>query len=64
MDVNSVDLKSPEYIELEQRYSEKENQLNNMEERLSKVEDLFNNMDNMSDEDLLKLFSKRKGGIG
>lgn len=63
LDVNSIDLKSPEYIELEHKYNEKENQLNNMEERLSNVEKLLHYVDNMTDEELLNIFSKRKKGI-
>lgn len=62
MDVNNIDLKSPEYLELEQKYNEKEDQLSNMEERLSKVENIFSNIDKLSDEELLNIFSKRKGG--
>lgn len=59
LDVNNINIKSPEYLELEQKYNEKEDQFQNMEERLSKVEKLFSNVEDMSDEDILKLFSKR-----
>ena len=59
LDVNNMDIKSPEYVELEQKYNEKESQFNNMEERLSRMEKMFGNVDQMSDEEILKLFSKR-----
>lgn len=60
MDVTNIDIKSQEYLELEQKYQEKEDIVKDMEERLSKVENIFHNIDNMSDEDLLNIFSKRK----
>ena len=60
LDVNSLEIKSPEYIELEQKYNEKEEQVNNMEERLSKVEEIFNQVNNLSDDEILGLFAKKK----
>lgn len=60
LDVNSLEIKSPEYIELEQKYNEKEEQVNNMEERLSKVEEIFNQVNNLSDDEILNLFAKKK----
>ena len=60
LDVNSLEIKSPEYIELEQKYNEKEKQVNNMEERLSKVEEIFNQVNNLSDDEILGLFAKKK----
>ena len=62
LDVNSLEIKSPEYIELEQKYNEKEEQVNNMEERLSKVEEIFNQVNNLSDDEILGLFEKKKQG--
>lgn len=62
LDVNSLEIKSPEYIELEQKYNEKEKQVNNMEERLSKVEEIFNQVNNLSDDEILNLFAKKKQG--
>lgn len=62
LDVNSLEIKSPEYIELEQKYNEKEEQVNNMEERLSKVEEIFNQVNNLSDDEILNLFAKKKQG--
>ena len=62
LDVNSLEIKSPEYIELEQKYNEKEEQFNNMEERLSKVERLFDNVNSMSDDEILNLFAKKERG--
>lgn len=59
LDVNNIDIKSPEYLELESKVQNKDDAINNMEERLSKVEKLFSNVEDMSDEDILKLFSKR-----
>ena len=59
LDVNSLEIKSPEYIELEQKYNEKEEQVNNMEERLSKVEEIFNQVNNLSDDEILNLFTKK-----
>lgn len=61
LDVNSLEIKSPEYIELEQKYNEKEEQFNNMEERLSKVERLFDNVNSMSDDEILSLFANKRG---
>lgn len=60
LDVNSLEIKSPEYIELEQKYNEKEEQVNNMEERLSKVEEIFNQVNNLSDDEILSLFANKK----
>lgn len=60
LDVNNINIKSPEYLELEQKYNEKEDQFQNMEERLSKVEKMFSNVDNLSDEEILNIFSGRK----
>ena len=60
LDVNSLEIKSPEYIELEQKYNEKEEQVNNMEERLSKVEEIFNQVNNLSDDEILNLFAKKE----
>lgn len=62
LDVNSLEIKSPEYIELEQKYNEKEKQVNNMEERLSKVEEIFNQVNNLSDDEILNLFAKKERG--
>ena len=62
LDVNSLEIKSPEYIELEQKYNEKEEQVNNMEERLSKVEEIFNQVNTLSDDEILNLFAKKKQG--
>ncbi len=59
LDVNNIDFKSPEYLELEQKYNEKESQFNNMEERLSRMEKMLGNVDQMSDDEILSLFSKR-----
>ena len=59
LDVNSLEIKSPEYIELEQKYNEKEEQVNNMEERLSKVEEIFNQVNNLSDDEILNIFTKK-----
>ena len=58
--VNILDFKAPEYKRLEEEIREKDNLVNNMEERLSNVEKVFDNIDNMSDDELLKLFAKRK----
>lgn len=60
LDVNQLDIKSPEYISLETELKEKDNALEDMNNRLSKVESLFNNVDKMSDDEILKLFAKRK----
>ena len=46
---------------LETELKEKEDMSNNLEDRLSKIEKVFNNIDNLSDEELLNIFS-RKGG--
>ena len=59
LDVNNIDIKSPEYLELEQKYHEKEDQFQNMEERLSNVEKMFSNVDKLSDDEILNLFSRR-----
>ena len=45
---------------LKEKYNEKEVEVNQMNERLSKIEKLFEHMDNMSDDELLSLFEKRK----
>lgn len=59
-DVNNIDIKSQEYLELEQKYVEKEEMINDMEQRLSNVEKIFVDVDNMSDDEILNLFAKRK----
>ena len=58
--VNILDFKAPEYQRLEAEVKEKNEIVNNMEERLSKVEKIFSNVDSMSDDDIFKLFAKRK----
>ena len=58
--MNNINIKSPEYLELEQKYHEKEDKINNMEERLSNVEKMFANVDELSDDEILSLFSRRK----
>ena len=45
---------------LREKYEEKEGHVDDMEERLSSIEKLFTDVDNMSDEELLTLFSKRR----
>lgn len=60
LDVNNLDIKSQEYLELEQKYHEKEDQFKNMEERLSNVEKMFASVDKLSDDEILNLFSRRK----
>ena len=60
LDVNNMDIKSPEYVELEQKYNEKKSQFNNMEERLSRMEKMFSGVDQMSDDEILSLFANKK----
>ena len=45
---------------LKEKYNKKEVEVNQMNERLSKIEKLFEHMDNMTDDELLSLFEKRK----
>lgn len=45
---------------LENELQEKESKSNNLEDRLSKIEKLFSDVDEMTDEELLNIFSKRK----
>ncbi|MBQ2613496.1 MAG: site-specific integrase [Methanobrevibacter sp.] len=59
LDVNNMDIKSPEYVELEQKYNEKESQFNDMEERLSRMEKMFSNVDQLNDDEILNLFSNK-----
>ncbi|MBQ2832580.1 hypothetical protein [Methanobrevibacter sp.] len=46
--------------ELESKVQNKDDAINNMEERLSNVEKMFANVDELSDEDILSLFARRK----
>ena len=46
--------------ELTEQYSEKEAKVNDMEERLSNVEKIFNNVDQLTDDEILSLFAKKK----
>lgn len=62
LDVNNLDIKSQEYIELETKYNKKEEQFKNMEERLSNVEKVFRDIDQLSDDEILSLFAKKKRG--
>ena len=45
---------------LQEEVKQKEKQSHNIEERLSKMERLFNSVDQMSDEEVLSLFAKRR----
>ena len=45
---------------LENELKEKEDISNNLEDRLSKIEKLFSDVDDMTDEELLSIFSRRK----
>lgn len=58
--VNVLDFKAPEYRRLEEEVREKNLIVNNMEERLSNVEKIFKNVDELSDDEILKLFARRK----
>lgn len=60
LDVNNLDIKSADYLELERKYNEKESQFNNMEERLSRMEKMFSGVDQMSDDEILSLFANKK----
>ena len=62
LDVNNLEIKSPEYAQLETELQEKNNALEDMNTRLSKVESLFANIDELSDDELLGLFANRNGG--
>lgn len=42
MDINNINLKSPEYIQLENRYNEKEAEVRDMDSRLKRIESVFN----------------------
>ncbi len=55
-----MDIKSPEYLELEQMHNEKEYQFNKMKECLSRMEKMFGGVDQMSDEEILSLFVNKK----
>ena len=61
MTVNNIDWKSPEYIELEQKLLEKEDEVKNMEGRLSIVEEKLLEIDNkpVSRENILKQISEK-----
>lgn len=48
--------------ELESKVQNKDDTIDNMEERLSNVEKLFSSVDNLSDEEILNLFARRKKG--
>ena len=60
LDVNSLDIKSSEYVQLETELQEKNNALEDMNTRLSKVESLFANIDTLSDDEILNLFANRE----
>lgn len=60
--VNVLDFKAPEYRRLEEEVKEKNDLVNNMEERLSQVEEIFNQVNNLSDDEILGLFAKKKQG--
>ena len=47
---------------LQNKLKEKEAQTSDMEERLSKVEEIFNQVNNLSDDEILNLFAKKKKG--
>lgn len=47
--------------ELESKVQNKEDAMGNMEERLSKVEKIFSNVDELSDDEILSLFARKRG---
>ena len=57
-DVNNIDIKSPEFIELEARYNEKETELKEMDDRLSAIENILLEKD--SHKDLLDYYSLKE----
>lgn len=59
LDVNQLDIKSPEYLSLETELKEKENALEDMDNRLSKMEQMFNSVGELSDDEVLSLFANR-----
>lgn len=59
LDVNNLDIKSPEYIQMETELQEKNTALEDMNNRLSKVESLFENVNSMSDDEILSLFARK-----
>lgn len=48
--------------ELESKVQDKEDAMGDMEERLSHVEKIFDSMDSLSDDEILKLFARKKEG--
>ena len=61
-DVTNIDLKSPEYMQLEQKYNEKEAEVKDMEDRLSFIEKTLFDIDNKeySRDEILSKVSKKK----
>jgi integrase len=61
LDVNNIDIKSTEYLELEQKYNEKEAEVQNMEDRLSLIEQKLFEIDQKenSREEILEHFGKK-----
>ena len=50
MDVNNLDIKSPEYLSLQQKYNEKEDEINEMKQTLSKVDTVLARLDKLERE--------------
>lgn len=60
LDITQIDIESQEFKKLQEMYVEKEAEVKNIEDRLQKIEKLFTDVDNLSDEELLNIFSNRK----
>lgn len=61
LDVNNLDLKSPEYVELEAKYHEKEAEVQDMEDRISYIEKVLFDVDQQENsvEDILSHFEEK-----
>lgn len=60
LDINNIDIKSPEYLELQQKYSQKEAEVKNMEDRLTMIEQRLTDIDQrpLSRESILERISE------
>lgn len=60
VDINNIDIKSPEYLELEKKYQEKEAEVENFESRMNSFEKRLSDIDNkeMSRKNILEYISE------
>ena len=60
VDINNIDIKSPEYLELEKMYQEKEAEVENFESRMNSFEKRLSDIDNkdMSRKSILEHISE------